>query len=151
MDLATRNVAACMQASGVAIPVYSGADHPLHKPDHADASFWHGNDGLGDSLLGSRADASVVVQDRKAWEAIVTEALADAATPLDVVCLGPLTNLALAIQSSRELPTRLGTVYCFAGAHTGRGNASPLTAEYNVATDPEVSFASKTARVHRDC
>jgi purine nucleosidase len=58
-----------------------------------------------------------------------------------------MTNLALALRHDPSLPARVGTVYAFAGAHTGVGNFN-LTAEFNVASDPEA--AAEVLRAFRD-
>jgi purine nucleosidase len=55
---------------------------------------------------------------------------------LTFVMLGPLTNLALALQLDPSLPQRVKRLVVMGGAVTGVGNTS-VAAEFNIAFDPE--------------
>lgn len=56
---------------------------------------------------------------------------------LDVVLLGPLTNLALAMQMDERV-VKGNQFYILGGTHTGPGNITPK-AEFNIAADPEAA------------
>jgi purine nucleosidase len=57
---------------------------------------------------------------------------------LDLLCLGPLTNIALAIKLCPELPKLINSLWIMGGALSAKGNAN-LTAEFNFNADPEAS------------
>ncbi len=56
----------------------------------------------------------------------------------DLVTLGPLTNLALAIAMEPELPGLFRRITVMGGAVRGTGNVTPV-AEFNVHADPEAA------------
>ena len=57
---------------------------------------------------------------------------------LHLVCLGPLTNLALALHLAPELPERLAGLTIMGGSLRAGGNATPA-AEFNFLADPEAA------------
>lgn len=145
------NVCACLHAAGRRdVPLYLGAEAPLVHSADEDASEWHGADGLGNTRLGTAAPRECIVPGVPACVAIHTLAaryLEEHGEVLDIVTLGPLTNLALSLRSFPRLPSLVGTVFVMGGAERGHGNVGfpSLTAEYNVFADPEaaaVVFAS---------
>ncbi|MCC7361234.1 MAG: nucleoside hydrolase [Anaerolineales bacterium] len=78
---------------------------------------------------------------------LITETLTAAPEPLLVLTLGPLTNLAAALQAQPELAAKISMVYVMGGALTVDGNAGPDSplAEWNFYADPmaaEVVLAS---------
>ena len=58
--------------------------------------------------------------------------------PATLVCLGPLTNAALAVSLDPALPTRLARCVVMGGAAFARGNDS-AAAEFNFKADPEAA------------
>jgi purine nucleosidase len=57
---------------------------------------------------------------------------------LTLVTLGPLTNVAVALQRDRSLPGRLRRLVIMGGAYGARGNTTPTT-EWNIHCDPEAA------------
>jgi len=55
-----------------------------------------------------------------------------------VICLGPLTNVALAIMKNPEVAQNLNKIIIAGGAQLGYGYVTE-TAEYNIYTDPEAA------------
>ncbi len=53
-----------------------------------------------------------------------------------MITLGPLTNLAVALEREPDLPRLLRGLVMMAGAYRSPGNTAP-TSEWNVAVDPE--------------
>ncbi|MGB0113632.1 MAG: nucleoside hydrolase [Ilumatobacteraceae bacterium] len=136
LDLAVRNAIVTLDLSGGAdIPVHAGHDRPLSRPLDT-AQFVHGQDGMGGAAL-PEPTRSATSNDA------VTELLAIAeAEPgqHDLVTLGPLTNIAAALEQDPAFLTRFGHVYLMAGAPDGVGNVDAL-GEYNVWADPEAATA----------
>ncbi len=131
IDHTTHNALGVMQAAGMDVPVHRGASRPLIAP-MADAAHVHGATGLGSVQLPSleRAEAS---SDAVGF-------LLDAARSVDqlqLVAVGPLTNIALALRSDPDLPSLIGGLTIMGGAAVG-GNVT-ATAEFNVWADPEAA------------
>jgi purine nucleosidase len=127
-------------SSGSSVPVYLGCEGPLVAAHH-DATTWHGTDGLGNTGWGAAADRSPVQRGTHAAEALARLPLqlqAEDGCTTDVVTLGPLSNLALAVRLCPRMVDAVGRVYVMGGAVHARGNAT-YTAEYNVEEDPEAA------------
>ncbi len=62
------------------------------------------------------------------------------AQELDLVCIGPLTNVAAALILDRELPQKVRELYVMGGSNNFRGNITPA-AEYNFYAGPEAARA----------
>ncbi|HET7095625.1 MAG TPA: nucleoside hydrolase, partial [Thermomicrobiales bacterium] len=120
----TLNVLAYLGAADV--PVHRGASRALARPHH-DAAHHHGESGLGDAILPA-SERGVAAERGPA--AIIRHA---AARPgeLTLICTGPLTNLAIALNVAPELPGLLRRVVVMGGAFTVKGNVTPY-AEYNI-------------------
>lgn len=63
--------------------------------------------------------------------------LEEASAPVDMLCLGPLTNLALLIRTRPDLKPRIGRVV-FRGGSVAGGDIT-AAAEYNIYQDPEAA------------
>jgi purine nucleosidase len=115
------------------VPVYSGCSRAL-VAEPIDASFVHGQDGLGDSgYPRSKRKAA----DEHAVQALVRLANASPGE-LTVVAIGPLTNLAPATRLDPTLPQKIERLVVMGGAICGTGNATPA-AEFNAYADPEAA------------
>ena len=112
------------------VPVYAGEAAPLVLP-LITAQNVHGTDGMGDiglDLRGRVPDAGHAV-DR------LLEASHAYAGELTLVTLGPLTNVALAIERDPSLPDRLPRTVVMGAVADHVGNITPV-AEYNMWADP---------------
>jgi purine nucleosidase len=114
------------------VPVFAGAAAPLRRaPAHAD--WFHGKDGLGDMNYPPPRrgpDAQHAVQ------AIIQ---AVARNPgIELVTLGPLTNLALAVAQAPKLVDNVSRCVVMGGNPCCVGNVTPA-AEYNIWCDPEAA------------
>jgi len=123
----------CEVAGRTDIPVFPGCTQPLLHPA-PDAAEVHGRDGFGDTGLPLAAHAA---QSEHAALAIIRLAH-EYAGRLQVVALGPLGNLALALRLDPSLSGRIARLLVMGGAVTGRGNIT-ATAEFNVHFDPEAA------------
>nr|WP_306296511.1 nucleoside hydrolase [Acidomonas methanolica] len=122
------------------VPVASGEMAPLSRPFPRDP-FSHGADGLGDQML---PDPSLAMDPRSAARMIVDMAARHAGA-LDIVALGPLTNIALALDMDPDLPRRVGEIVMVAGAFGvtpyawTRATGDNPVSEWNVYVDPEAA------------
>jgi purine nucleosidase len=98
-----------------------------------DASFAHGQDGLGDSGYPSSGRK---VDGEHAVDALIRLVNASPGE-LTLVTLGPLTNLALATRLDPTLPDKVAHLVVMGGAIRGMGPMGG--AEFNVYTDPEAA------------
>ncbi|HSD65775.1 MAG TPA: nucleoside hydrolase, partial [Vicinamibacteria bacterium] len=119
---------------GAEVPVHEGAERPLAREPRT-ASFFHGEDGLG--------DRGYPPPRRAAAPGHAVGALVEAirARPgLVLVTLGPLTNVALALAEAPDIASKVGRCVVMGGAACTVGNVTPA-AEYNVWCDPEAARA----------
>ena len=120
------------QLIGLSVPVYKGADKPLFKELEAAANV-HGENGLGGvELPPSQAPETT----EAAWDALYRAAV-EAGGALEVVAVGPLTNLAIAIGKYPRLKTLIRRILIMGGAAKG-GNVTP-SAEFNIYVDPHAA------------
>ena len=131
---ATRNALLTAEICKSDVPVFMGADTPLKRP-HDHAHWFHGKDGLGDH--GYKAPKRKPERE-PAVDAILR--LAEAEPGLTLVTLGPLTNIALALERDPKLAERIGRCVLMGGAPCCEGNVTPA-AEYNIWVDPEAARA----------
>jgi len=118
---------------GGEIPVYPGCREPLLGRYRSVPEVW-GADGMGNSGLPRAAQRA---ESRHAVDAIVE--LADRyAGELEIVSLGPLTNLAVAIRQEPRVARQVTTIYAMSGCLYAQGNIT-LGAEYNAWVDPEAA------------
>ena len=134
VDRATANALLTVELCGASVPVHRGAAAPLARPLH-DARWFHGADGLGDRGYPAARPRPA------SWSAV--DAIIDtvrAHPGLLVVTLGPLTNLALALERAPGLAAGVGRLVVMGGNPDGVGNVTPA-AEYNLWVDPEAAAA----------
>jgi purine nucleosidase len=115
------------------VPVHRGASRPLVK-EHVHAAHVHGDTGLGLADLPPS-------QRREALEkgpASIVRAARERPGELTLVCTGPLTNLAIALNVEPALTGWLRNVVIMGGAYDVPGNVSEF-AEFNFYADPEAA------------
>jgi purine nucleosidase len=129
---ATRNALYTAQLCGSNVPVFTGAEKPLARP-HASADWFHGRDGLGDRGYPPSLRAP---EKQSATDAIIDTI--DSQPGLVLVTLGPLTNIALALQKNPGIAGKVSRCVVMGGAPCCEGNVTPA-AEYNIWCDPEAA------------
>src|SRR5574337_831440 len=118
------------------VPVVArGAEKPLTRP-LVSASHVHGDDGLGNLSL--RYPPPRQHLSPLDGPDLILETVARFPDELALVALGPLTNLALALQRDADRVARLRRVVIMGGAVAVPGNVSPA-AEFNFYVDPEAA------------
>ncbi len=110
--------------------VAAGCAEPLSEPV-TEESVVHGRDGLGDLEW---SEPRTPLDPRHATEVIYEAALEG---PLTLVAIGPLTNLAVALERHPDLETLVEQVVIMGGA-SFEGNVTPA-AEFNIWVDPEAA------------
>ncbi|MEF2070118.1 nucleoside hydrolase [Consotaella aegiceratis] len=136
LQTATANILATLAVAQAAIPVYAGAAQPLVQPI-VDATHIHGEDGLG----GAPRPASQAEPHGDDAVQFLRAALLDAARrneKVDILTIGPLTNLALALHLEPSIIAGMGQLIIMGGTLIGRGNTTPA-AEFNIYADPEAA------------
>lgn len=132
LDSSVRNALSTLAVAGYDAPVHPGAPAPLVKP-HEDAEEVHGAGGFG----GFDPDPDGDPADEHAVDRLVRAAREGSPT---LVCLGPLTNVALALRREPRLPEMVESVVVMGGACNTLGNVTPA-AEFNFYVDPEAARA----------
>jgi len=131
----TRNALAVLENFGHAdIPVAQGAARPLVQEPIPHPYFVHGDDGMGNIDL---ADGQASPLKQNAAEFIVEQSLARPGE-LNLVAVGPLTNIAQALRLDPELPGRISQLVVMGGTMDEPGNVSPV-AEANFLGDPHAA------------
>jgi purine nucleosidase len=136
LDSATANVLATLAHAGAAIPVHRGAAQPLAQ-EWVHAHHVHGEDGLGGAPRPART-AEVAGSDAVGFLISTLSDAAATADPVDLLMIGPLTNLALALQRAPGITGGIGRLTIMGGTAYGRGNVTPA-AEFNIFSDPEAA------------
>jgi purine nucleosidase len=115
------------------VPVVMGAAAPLVQPLSKTTFLVHGPDGLWFLGLQNPQDISRVPRDASTFYCTTV-----AANPgLHVLALGPLTNIAQAVQQCPDTMKFIGQLTILGGAKFG-GNKTPV-AEFNFWQDPEAA------------
>ena len=129
---AARNALYTAELCGSQVRVFLGAEKPLRR-DHQSADWFHGRDGLGDHGYPPPRRA---LEKQHAVDAII--ATIEENPGLVLVTLGPLTNIALALQRKPEIAAKVSRCVIMGGAPSCEGNVTPA-AEYNIWCDPEAA------------
>jgi purine nucleosidase len=132
MKQGSRNARYTVELCGASAPVYEGASRPLTREPYP-ATFFHGEDGLGDrGYLPPKTPPAP-------GDAVTTLVETVRKNPgLTLVTLGPLTNVALALQKAPDLAEKVGRCVVMGGNACAVGNVTPA-AEYNIWCDPEAA------------
>lgn len=124
-------VLASLGASSV--PVFRGMSRPLARA-YNDASLYHGESGLGDAVL----DPSPVTPRAETAPEFIVRSLRERPGEITLICVAPLTNIAVSLSLEPELPKLVKRVVIMGGAFLCPGNSTPY-AEYNFWADPEAA------------
>jgi inosine-uridine nucleoside N-ribohydrolase len=143
---ATRNLFRLVALCGIQPPpIAEGAAAPLARR-LVTATHYHGDDGLGDLPDWPAPPGTLAPQDASA---LIVETARGAREPLTLIALGPLTNVALALERDARALRRLARVVVMGGAVDVRGNVTP-TAEFNIHVDPDAAARVMAAELPLD-
>jgi purine nucleosidase len=114
------------------IPVAAGAHHPMFQK-LVTAEFWHGKNGLGNLEL----PPSKCKVDARFGPDLIIELVHAAPHEITLVPVGPLTNIALAVEKDPSIVPLVREVILMGGSISG-GNVN-AAAEANIYNDPEAA------------
>lgn len=136
LEMTTHNAGRLLALAGRAdIPVVAGAAGPLARRGF-DVADIHGEGGLGGVAL--PAPLAAPMADAPGW--IAARLMAAPAGRIDLLTLGPLTNVALLLRHAPQAARRLRRIVAMGGAVATHGNIGPVS-EFNLAADPEAADA----------
>lgn len=119
------------------IPVACGPEIPLKGSNVFPDSF---RDSV-DSMLGLRLPTGSNPSSATEAVDLIAEVLSSASAPVDILALGPQTNLAEFVMNYPELKSKVGKIYLMGGAVNVPGNVASwiegnTKAEWNIFIDP---------------
>lgn len=134
VERSNRNALALVEMGGCDCPVAGGRVLPLVGMPPTPPDFVHGTEGFGEVAPFSPTGK---LTDQSAAEFICAQAEANPGE-ISLVALGPLTNLAKALDLNPDLPKLVRDVVVMGGAMDRSGNITPH-AEANIYGDPEAA------------
>ncbi|MBF0861842.1 nucleoside hydrolase [Gluconobacter kanchanaburiensis] len=133
--LTTKNACALLELAGRRdIPVFEGAARPLHRAPIS-AEHVHGETGMAGANL---PPPKLRPQAIDAATHLIDLLRREPAGTITLVCLGPMTNLALALTHAPDIVSRIAQIVAMGGAQREGGNITP-TAEFNFFVDPHAA------------
>jgi pyrimidine-specific ribonucleoside hydrolase len=133
LDLTLPNALRLVEIAGrTDIPVAAGARAPLMRR-LVTASYAHGENGLGGAVFPEPTTKPVSTPASELIRQIVRKYPGE----VTLIPIGPLTNIATALNSDPELASMVRAVVMMGGSLSG-GNITPA-AEFNVYVDPEAA------------
>ena len=143
LDLTQRNARiVCELAGRRDIRVHAGADRPLRR-DLVTAEYVHGATGLDGADL---PEPTMPLQAQHAVEAVIDIVMGAEPGTITLCTLGPLTNIALALQKEPAIAARIARIVMMGGGFFEGGNTTPV-AEFNVFVDPDAADVVFRSRV----
>ncbi|MFN8593380.1 MAG: nucleoside hydrolase [Thermomicrobiales bacterium] len=140
VEQTTRNARQTLEFSGLTtIPIVRGISHPLVR-DLVHGAHVHGESGLD----GPKLDPPTLpIREGTATDFILQQSRE--ITDLNLLPIGPLTNVATALRLDPSLANRIKQISLMGGSLTS-GNATP-TAEFNIWCDPEAAHVVFTSGI----
>jgi inosine-uridine nucleoside N-ribohydrolase len=124
-------------------PIATGATCPMVRPLRT-AEGYHGEDGLGElSRFRTETGAPRYPEPQQllapqSAPTLMTDLISTAPGEIVLICIGPLTNLAMAIQAAPAKMAKVKEIVVMGGAIQAPGNVTP-GAEFNLYTDPDAA------------
>ena len=135
LDLTAKNARiVCELAGKTDVPVYAGCDRPLGR-DLVTAEHVHGKTGLDGPNL---PDPKMPLAEGHGVDFIIDTLRAHEAGTVTLCPLGPLTNIASALQKAPDIAEKVQEIVLMGGAYFEVGNITP-TAEFNIYVDPQAA------------
>lgn len=135
VEQAVKNARLFSREIGLDVPVYRGCSRPLALSMLTNSATVHGGDGLGDALdnpFDGQAENAItfIINTVKAHPGEIT-----------LVAIGPLTNVAVAINLAPDIIPLIKEVVIMGGAFGTHGHAGNVTphSEFNIWKDPHAA------------
>ena len=141
LELTTRNALMLAELAGrTDVPVYAGCDRPTVRP-LITAEYVHGRSGIDGANLPNPTTGPA---DGHAVDFIIETVMSNETTTMGT--LGPLTNVAVALEREPEIASRIDELVLMGGGFFEGGNTTP-TAEFNIYVDPEAAATVFTSGI----
>ena len=124
----------CELAGKPETKVFAGCDAPIVRK-LVTAEHVHGKTGLDGPTL---PDPTMPLQDQDAVDFIIETLRAEPEGTVTLCPLGPLTNIAVALNRAPDIAERIQEIVLMGGAYFEVGNITPA-AEFNIYVDPEAA------------
>lgn len=135
LTLTARNARiVCELAGRPDVPVLAGCDQPLGRA-LVTAEHVHGRTGLDGPRL---PEPTMPLTPGHGVDFIIDSFRASDPGTVTLCTLGPLTNVAAALQKAPDIAGRVGRIVTMGGARVAGGNITPA-AEFNIHVDPEAA------------
>ncbi len=138
IDTTTANALYLRSRFTPGVPVARGAPAPFHRAPPGPLGWIHGDNGLGNIELPQPADTTL---DARPAHRFIIDTVRALPGEVTLIAVGPLTNLARALEADPEIAPLVKQVVIMGGAFgtTGvLGNVSPA-AEANILCDPDAA------------
>jgi purine nucleosidase len=135
VERTTANACTLLDLLGKDTPIYKGCSSPLVCSANENASHVHGEDGFGGANF---PPSKRKIESEHASNALVRIAK-EKPGEYTLVCIAPLTNIAVALKLDPKLPEKIKKLIVMSGAIHSHGNTANISAEFNAYTDPEAA------------
>jgi purine nucleosidase len=135
LDLTVRNARiVCELAGKTDVKIFAGCDRPLGR-ELVTAEHVHGKTGLDGPVL---PEPTMPIADGHAVDFIIDMLREHAPGTVTLCPLGPLTNIATALQKAPDIANRIAKIVLMGGGYFEGGNITPA-AEFNIYVDPQAA------------
>lgn len=137
LSLTSRNARIVLElCSRPDVKVFAGAERPVARP-LVTAEHVHGKTGLDGPEL---HEPQMPLQSEHAVDFIIETLMREPPGTVTLCTLGPLTNIALALEKAPQIAGRVQELVMMGGGFFEGGNITPA-AEFNLYVDPEAAHA----------
>jgi inosine-uridine nucleoside N-ribohydrolase len=129
------------------VPVALGSQRPLFRPYVAGQEI--GKQRLGPIDFGGTMSVRDQIEDPADGLFRMSRLLEEATSPVTILAVGPLTNVALLLHQRPDLHSKIDSIVIMGGAVEREGNITPF-AEFNIWVDPDAAamvFSSPVKKV----
>ena len=135
LELTSKNARiVCELAGRTDVKVFAGCDRPLGR-DLVTAEHVHGKTGLDGPDL---PDPQMPLAEGHGVDFIIEQVRAHGPGEVTFCPLGPLTNIATALQKAPDIAGKVAEIVLMGGGYFEGGNITP-TAEFNIYVDPQAA------------
>ncbi|MEO9575743.1 MAG: nucleoside hydrolase [Tateyamaria sp.] len=135
LALTTKNALMICELAGKAdVPVHAGCDRPMGR-ELVTAEYVHGATGMDGPNL---PDPTMPLQEQHGVDFIIDTLRSNPPGTITLCPLGPLTNIATALEKAPDIAERVHQIVLMGGAYFEVGNVTPA-AEFNIYVDPQAA------------